>query len=317
MATRRPTASHSANARRPIRLILLAVAIACVIALFANLGTSGCQGGNDNQPTAAEQAEYAGKTLYQYNLDRGALALNDYDYSNLESYDGNKYYVKGSNVVSAMGIDVSESQNSINWSKVAASGIDFAMVRLGYRGYTEGKVQKDASYATNIKEAKAAGLKVGVYFFSQATTEDEAREEAKYVVDHLGSTQLDYPVVFDLETDVNDNARTKNLTSDEITAVALAFCQTIEDAGYTPMVYLNKEAATHKFDLSQLQSYPLWYAEYNDTPTLGFDFAMWQYTENGTAFGVDGDVDLDLLFDESKLAVKTSDDQDSSSSTAS
>lgn len=155
MAARRPTASHSANARRPIRLILLAVAIACVIALFANLGTSGCQGGNDNQPTAAEQAEYAGKTLYQYNLDRGALALNDYDYSNLESYDGNKYYVKGSNVVSTMGIDVSESQNSINWSKVAASGIDFAMVRLGYRGYTEGKVQKDANYATNIKEAKA------------------------------------------------------------------------------------------------------------------------------------------------------------------
>lgn len=317
MATRRPTASHSANAHRPIRLILLVVAITCVIALFANLGTSGCSGSNEDQPTTAEQAEYSGKTLYQYNLDRGALALNDYDYSNLQTYNGNKYYVKDSNVVSKMGIDVSESQNDINWSEVAAGGIDFAMVRLGYRGYTEGKVQKDANYSTNVKEAKAAGLKVGVYFFSQATTEDEAREEAKYVIDHLGSTQLDYPVVFDLETDVNDNARTNNMTSDQITAVTLAFCQTIQDAGYTPMVYLNKEAATHKFDLSQLQSYPLWYAEYNSTPTLGFDFAMWQYTENGAAFGIDGDVDLDVLFDESKLAVKTDSGQDGSSSTAS
>lgn len=316
MATRRPAASHTANAHRPIRLILLAVAIICIIALFANLGTSGCSGGNDDTPTAAEQAEYAGKTLYQYNLDRGALALNDYDYDNLETYGNNKYYVKDSNVVSKMGVDVSESQKDINWSEVAAGGIDFAMIRLGYRGYTEGKVQKDANYATNIKEAKAAGLKVGVYFFSQATTEDEAREEARYVVNHLGSTQLDYPVVFDLETDVNDNARTKDLTSDQVTAVTLAFCQTIQDAGYTPMVYLNKEAATHKFDLSQLQSYPLWYAEYNSNPTLGFDFAMWQYTENGAAFGIDGDVDLDVLFDESKLTVKADDSQGSSSSSA-
>ena len=317
MAKRVPAASHSANAHRPIRLVLLAVAIACVVALFANLGASGCSGGNGDQPTSAEQAEYAGKTLYQYNLDRGALALNDYDYSTLESYDGNLFYVQDSNVVSKMGVDVSESQNGINWSKVAAGGIDFAMIRLGYRGYTEGKVQKDASYAANIKEAKAAGLKVGVYFFSQATTEDEAREEAKFVIDHLGSTQLDYPVVFDLETDVNDSARTKQLTSDEVTAITLAFCQAVEEAGYTPMVYMNKEAATHEFDLSQLQRYPIWYAEYNSTPTLGFDFAIWQYTENGSAFGIDGDVDLDILFDESKLTAKSDGTQNPSESSTS
>jgi lysozyme len=290
-------------------LLVLVTALCCACLAFC---LAGCQSEED-QPTSAEQAQYEGKTLYQYNLDRGALALNDYDYSNLTTYGNFKYYLKKNNVVSKVGIDVSDNQKSINWSEVKAGGVDFAMIRIGYRGFTEGKVSDDDSYAKNIKEAKDAGLKVGVYFFSQATTEAEAKEEATYVVDKLGNTGIDYPVVFDLETDIDDNARTKDLSSDQITANTLAFCKAIKTAGYTPMIYLNKEAATHQFDLSQLQDYPFWYAEYADEPTLGFDFAAWQFTNKGSCFGVDGDVDLDILFDESKLQAKDSSGDDQAS----
>lgn len=292
------------------RLISLLIAVACCTGLTCAL--VGCQSEED-QPTSAEQAEYEGKTLYQYNLDRGAMALNSYDYDNLTSFGSFKYYLTNNNVTSKVGIDVSGNQKSINWSEVKAGGVDFAMIRIGYRGFTEGQISSDDSYATNIKEAKEAGLKVGVYFFSQATTEGEAREEATYVVDTLGSTSIDYPVVYDLETDIDSEARTKDLSSDQITANTLAFCKAIKTAGYTPMVYLNKNAATHQFDLSQLQDYPFWYAEYADQPSLGFDFAVWQFTNEGSVFGVDGNVDIDILFDESKLTAKESSGDDQAS----
>ncbi|MGI6590685.1 MAG: glycoside hydrolase family 25 protein [Eggerthellaceae bacterium] len=289
--------------KQHIRRAGLAALLVCALATCA-FWLAGCAG-NEDEPTTAEQAQDQNMSLYEYNLNRGAMALNDYDYSNLESFNGYKYYLTDKKVTSLMGIDVSDHQGKVNWSKAHASGIDFAFIRIGYRGYTEGKISADERYETNIKKAKAAGMKVGVYFFSQATTEDEAREEAAYVIDKLNGTDIDYPVVYDLETDVNDDARTKDLSSDQITANALAFCKAIEEAGYTPMVYLNKNAALYQFDLSQLQSYPLWYAEYSDTPSLGFDFAIWQYTAEGSAFGVKGNVDLDILFDESKLQVKS------------
>ena len=157
---------------------------------------------------------------------------------------------------------------------------------------------------------------MGVYFFSQATTEDEAREEAAYAVQQLDGATLDYPVVYDLEPDVSDDARTKNLSADQATANARAFCAAIQQAGYTPMVYLNKADATSQFDLSQLQDYPLWYAEYTDQPSLGFDFALWQYTSTGSVFGIDGNVDRDILFDETKLTVRDSSESPSSSASS-
>lgn len=273
--------------------------LACVLVLCTSL-LSGCTD-NRNGPTAAEQAQYQNKTLYEYNLERGAMALNNYNYANLKTFNNYRYYLTGDTVTSSMGIDVSDHQGSVNWSEARAGGIDFAFIRVGYRGYSAGQINPDAHFDENIKGAKDAGLKVGVYFFSQATTEDEAREEARYAIDKLGGTTIDYPIAYDLETDVNGAARTQNLSSDQITANARAFCETVKEAGYTPLIYLNKSAALHQFDLSQLQAYPLWYAEYANTPSLGFDFTVWQYTSEGSAFGVDGNVDLDILFDESQL----------------
>lgn len=304
------------TSRRPVRLLAAVVAVACAVLLFVRFGPAACSDSDTDRSTAAEQAASAGVSLYQYNLDRGALALNSYDYADLQSYGGGLYYEVDGTVTSLEGVDVSDSQGAVNWSEVKAAGIDFAFIRIGYRGYTEGTISADATAQTNIAQAKAAGLKVGVYFFSQATTEDEAREEAAYAVQQLDGATLDYPVVYDLEPDVSDDARTKNLSADQATANARAFCAAIQQAGYTPMVYLNKADATSQFDLSQLQDYPLWYAEYTDQPSLGFDFALWQYTSTGSVFGIDGNVDRDILFDETKLTVRDSSESPSSSASS-
>lgn len=228
-----------------------------------------------------------------------------YNWENLETLDNGllAYYENGL-LASEAGVDVSEHDGVIDWNAVKAGGVDFAMIRLGYRGYgSEGSVNLDPYFVSNITNAKAAGVKVGVYFFSQAITADEAREEAQFVLDELAKVgvDLDYPVAFDEEPITNgDVARTDGISNEQLTQNAVAFCQAIERAGYTPMIYGNQHDLA-KLDLTgELAGYDVWLAEYEiDAPTAQTDYVMWQYTEHGTVEGIPATVgwtDVNIRF---------------------
>ena len=230
-----------------------------------------------------------------------SVAQNDYDSSCFE-LDGQKMsYTDSENYTYRLGVDVSYYQGDIDWKKVAKAGYEFAFIRLGFRGYNEkGNIKLDEAYDTNLQEAAAAGLDVGVYFYSQAITESEAIEEAEYVLSRLEETQLQLPVVYDPEYvydedgSLNDEARTSTLEGEQITANALAFCQTIESAGYEAAIYASLLSEAEVFDLTTLSDYAIWYADYSETPQTPYHFTFWQYSETGSVKGIDGDVDLDI-----------------------
>ena len=232
---------------------------------------------------------------------------NSYDFSNLALDEETGYlsYKDTKGKVSAKkGIDVSEFQGeTIDWQQVKDAGFEYAILRVGYRGMTEGGLNVDSTFEQNYQGATAAGLKVGVYFFSQAITQEEAREEAQYVLDTLDGRELDYPVVFDWEIPIPseqlpaEDLRAYDISGEVVTAMAKAFCQEIRSNGYTPCVYTNKSMAYNTFTLEELKDFPLWYAEYQPAPSLYYHFQMWQYSASGTVPGIAGSVDLNICFE--------------------
>lgn len=200
-----------------------------------------------------------------------------------------------SSVKTYTGIDVSVFQGDIDWDAVKNDGIDFVMLRVGYRGYGQkGIMGKDDKFDSNYEGAKKAGLKVGAYFFSQATNENEAREEAAFVLDAVKNCPLDYPIAYDWEFVDNDEARTNGMTGEEITACAKAFCEAIKAAGKVPVIYFNCETGYFNYDLPQVKDYDFWLAEYYDAPSFYYNYKMWQYSKTGTVNGISGDVDMNI-----------------------
>lgn len=195
------------------------------------------------------------------------------------------------------GIDVSVYQGDIDWEAVAQSGVEFAIIRLGYRGYSQGAIQLDRNFEQNMRGALEAGLDVGVYFFSQATTVLEAEEEADFVLENLRGYPISFPVVFDWEFVTADQARTHEMEGEALTDCALAFCELVATAGYTPMVYFNQDIGYFYYQLDELDQYPFWLAEYDSKPDFFYDFEIWQYTHTGTVPGIQGSVDLNLAFE--------------------
>lgn len=221
------------------------------------------------------------------------LYNNPYSWSNLKR-DGDRFsYIVDGKKVSRLGIDVSEHNGSIDWSKVAADGIEFAYIRLGYRGTVAATIAQDSQFQVNLEGAQKAGLDIGVYFYSQAITEDEAAEEANYVIQTLAGTKTYYPVAFDMEPGANGSDRVSELSQEQITKVAAAFCRTLQAQGYNAVIYGSQQDLAH-YDLESLTQYGFWYAEYKNRPTLGFNFALWQYSSKGSVSGIGGNVDLDL-----------------------
>lgn len=215
------------------------------------------------------------------------------------TYDTNKFQLVNNQVTypgAYVGIDVSDHQGVIDWAKVKESGINFAIIRVGYRGTTRGKLYIDDQFENNIKGATEAGLKVGVYYFSQATTVAEAEEEASEVLTSINSYQVDYPVIFDWEPVEDEGARTANISGDMVSDCAAAFCKKVSKAGYNAAVYINKTQAYEFYDLDKISSYDLWYAEYQLKPSLFYNFSIWQYSANGTLDGIDSPVDVNLSF---------------------
>ena len=193
------------------------------------------------------------------------------------------------------GLDVSAHQKVIDWSRVAATGMRFAMVRAGYRGYTQGTIQKDEYFDANMSGALANGMEVGVYFFSQAITPQEAEEEADYILSAIEGYNITYPIAFDWEPITSGSgARTESLDNRTLTQCAAAFCAKVREAGYTPAVYFNQSLGYLRYDLRELADYDLWLAEYDSKPDFYYHFDLWQYTHIGRVAGIEGDVDLDL-----------------------
>ncbi len=210
--------------------------------------------------------------------------------------NGRLTYSENGQIVSRVGIDVSHYQGVIDWEAVAADGIDFVFVRVGYRGYTSGGLLADTYYAENLDGATAAGLDVGAYFFSQAITVEEALEEAEFVLSLLAGRDLTYPVAFDHEPVSDSSGRANNLDSETLTTCAEAFCARIEEAGYSAILYGNA-ADMARYQVSVTENRAVWFAEYNvSTPSAQFDFAIWQYSNAGTVAGISTFVDLNIAF---------------------
>ena len=196
----------------------------------------------------------------------------------------------------AQGIDVSFYQGEIDWQAVADSGVEFAMIRVGYRGYSQGGLQLDERFQENMDGALAAGLDVGVYFFSQATSVLEAEEEADFVLSAIRGYPIKYPVVFDWEFIDGAEARTDGMDGETMTQCAAAFCELVSVAGYTPMIYFNQELGYLFYQLDQLDASQFWLAEDDAKPDFFYDFEMWEYTHTGVVPGIQGNVDLNLAF---------------------
>lgn len=198
------------------------------------------------------------------------------------------------------GIDVSAFQGEINWKQVKASGIRFAMIRLGYRGYGQaGNMVEDEYARYNLKEAQKAGLEIGAYFFSQATSIDEVDDEIFFFMQVLGDTKLTMPIVLDWEY-ISDTARTAHVDARTLTDMQKHFCETMVDFGYQPMVYFNWSLSDRKLYLNELEDYPFWLALYQDRMTYPFRVEMWQYTCTGRVPGINGDVDINVFMPDAR-----------------
>ena len=221
----------------------------------------------------------------------------EYDFEKYLNNTDNYYKYEDEKYKSKIGIDVSLYQQEIDWKKVKDSGVEFAILRLGFRGYgQEGKIVIDSKFEEYYRNAISEGIEIGVYFFSQAINIEEAKEEAEFVIENIKNKEIRYPVIFDLEKIKYDSARTDNLNVEEMTNITLEFCKEIKQNGYEPCIYGNAKTFTTKLELEKLNDYKKWYADYQKNPIYPYEFCMWQYTENGKVDGIQGNVDLNIFF---------------------
>ena len=255
--------------------------------------------------TTGEYLTYSNQQIPVYaGVERNRFAQGDFEWD--PDHPGRLIYT-GRDYRTRFGIDVSAYQNrasannTIDWEAAKADGVEFAMVRIGLRGYGSGSIMEDAFYAQNIDGAMAAGIETGVYFFAQAITVEEAIEEADFVINLLKNHEIDGPVAYDWE--MHDSSYRVYGTSPEMaTACAIAFCQRIEEAGYDAMVYAGQYVSYIKYDQGALEPYLSWYPEYKSAssellyPTLYYQMDYWQYSSSCTVAGIGGNVDVNLQF---------------------
>lgn len=192
------------------------------------------------------------------------------------------------------GVDVSKYQGNIDWNKVKASGIEFAIIRVGYRGYGTGVLVEDSTFRQNIKGATAAGLKVGLYFYSQAINETEAVEEASMVISLCQGYNISYPIYFDTEKVAGDTGRADNISRAQRTANAVAFCETIRNSGYKAGVYSYASWFYNQLNMASLSPYSIWIAQYRDQLSFDYNYDIWQYSSTGTVPGIPKPTDMNV-----------------------
>lgn len=280
------TAVRRRNRLAPALLVLLALLIGTALFLLLRRPVD---------PHAGQVYLYDGFDWIWYTPLEG-VTPNPWTEADFELVGTQPRYL-GTDYRTLRGVDVSEHQHRVDWGQVARSGVDYAYIRLGRRGYTEGGLFLDPFYHTNMSGASAAGLRRGVYFFSQAVTVQEAIEEARFVLENLGGQPLDLPIVFDWEKIDSADSRTLSLPRETRTDCAVAFCETIRAAGYAPAVYFNRNLGYYGYDLSRLTDYSFWFA----LPEAGwpsFYYAMdsWQFSFTEDVPGIEGETDMSLLF---------------------
>lgn len=225
------------------------------------------------------------------------LAMNTYvDENFIAEENGLMSYQKDGEVLTKRGIDVSKYQGEIDWEAVKNDGIDYAIIRVGIRGYSEGGIMEDEYFRQNIEGAIANEIPVGAYFFTQAVNEEEALEEADFVIEMLQGYQLTYPVYLDIEDVKKEDCRTNSLTVEERTNNAKVFLERIREAGYEPALYGNMKSFLLMVDLASLEQYDKWFAGYTLPIYYPYEYKMLQYSEKGRVAGVPGTVDVNISF---------------------
>ena len=225
------------------------------------------------------------------------LAYNTYVDSNFITDENGlvSYQIEGE-TVTKKGIDVSKYQGEIDWEAVKNDGVDYAIIRVGIRGYSEGGIMEDEFFHRNMEGAIANEIPVGVYFFTQALNQEEALEEANFVIEMLQGYSLTYPVYLDIEDVKKTDCRTNNLTVEERTNNAKVFLEAIEAAGYRPALYGNMKTYLLMLDLASLEQYDKWFAGYTLPIYYPYEYKMLQYSEKGRVAGVSGQVDVNICF---------------------
>lgn len=225
---------------------------------------------------------------------------NDYQQENFyidENSDFMFYHDENGARTSKLAIDISAFQSEINWDAVKAAGVEVVMIRAGYRGYGNGTLMMDNMFINHIEGASAAGLQVGVYFYTQALSYEEGAQEAYFVLNMVENYSITYPIAIDTEYLEAEDARTWGQDIDSRTDAVVGFCETIKNAGYTPMIYSNRNWYAQNLDMTRLGDYKLWVAHYTNEPDFPYMYNGWQYTEQGQVSGIKENVDLNVWFD--------------------
>ena len=234
-------------------------------------------------------------TLKASEIDKSKLI---YPVKNEETgkYEGEALYDDG-NVKAKKVIDVSKFQGDIDWQRVKDDGVEAAYIRLGYRGYSSGAIVVDEKYEDNISACNELGIDCGVYFFTEAVNEEEAREEADFCIENLGEYSTALPIAIDVEESANlSKSRTKDLSMEQRTLNVIAFCERIREKGYEPIIYGNLKSLMIMMDISSLEDYDKWFAYYHYPLRFPYKIKMWQYSATRKVDGIEGDVDLNLMF---------------------
>ena len=234
-------------------------------------------------------------TLKASEIDKSKLI---YPVKNEETgkYEGEALYDDG-NVKAKKVIDVSKFQGDIDWQRVKDDGVEAAYIRLGYRGYSSGEIVVDEKYEDNISACNEFGIDCGVYFFTEAVNEEEAREEADFCIENLGEYSTALPIAIDVEESANlSKSRTKDLSKEQRTLNVIAFCERIREKGYEPIIYGNLKSLMIMMDISSLEVYDKWFAYYHYPLRFPYKIKMWQYSATRKVDGIEGDVDLNLMF---------------------
>ncbi len=226
------------------------------------------------------------------------LTKNTYNLTGLEDKAGLKRYMENGKKISYVGVDISRQNGDVNFASVKAAGVDYVMIRLGGRGYNTGQITLDENFKKNIEGAAAAGLDIGIYFYSQAISQEEAVEEVNFVIQNLEPyrAQVRYPIAFDMEFVANDAARIDGLSKEDKTNIATSFLEGVKAAGYVPMIYGDKEWLIKEIDLARLKDYDVWLAQEEDLPDYPYQYTMWQYSTDGVLNGVAGEANLNICF---------------------
>lgn len=233
------------------------------------------------------------------------LAMNTYiDENFIAEENGMVSYQEDGEVLTRKGIDVSKYQGEIDWEAVKNDGIDYAIIRVGIRGYSEGGILEDEFFRQNMEGAIANGIPVGVYFFTQAVNEAEALEEADFVIGMLQGYELTYPVYLDIEDVKKESCRTNGLTVEERTNNAKVFLERIREAGYEPALYGNMKSFLLMVDLASLEQYDKWFAGYTLPIYYPYEYKMLQYSEKGKVAGIPAAVDINICFKDYENAVQ-------------